>query len=184
MRAAERGNSDGVRPRVFVLTATYQLPFKAKSGWLNAIVSGWNMATLSTVRSGSPFSVAITANSTNGWYATRANVVGDPHVDEPTIEQWFNPKAFAVPAAYTFGNSGRNILYGPGLIKIDAALFKVFKLTERMKLEFRGDAFNLPNHANFGNPSANVSSPSTFGKVRSTLADTNRAIQFAAKLTF
>jgi hypothetical protein len=188
---ADRANSDGIRQRVFVLTATYALPFgrdghylRTSSRVLDAIVGGWNMATLTTVRSGSPFTPTITSNATGGWYATRANVVGDPHLDEPTLDQWFNPKAFAVPAAYTFGNAGRNILFGPGQVKIDAALYKTFRVTERFKLEFRGDAFNLPNHPNFSNPAANVSTASTFGRVRSTIAETNRAIQFAVKLMF
>lgn len=86
-----------------------------------------------------------------------------------------------MPGQFTFGNSGINILRGPGLVNWDAGLFKNFRLRERLRLQFRAEFFNATNTAHFGNPTVNIQSP-TAGKILS--AATPGQIQFAMKLIF
>lgn len=186
----DRGNSDGIRRHVVNIAGTYRLPFGAGRKLLNyrgvvdAIVGGWNLSTLTHLRSGTPFSVTMVPNLT-GWRTERADVVPGVAVypEEQTIQKWINIEAFARPQAYTFGNSPRNGYFGPPQFKIDVSLAKDFKFLERYTLQFRADAFNLPNHPSFSAPGAAVSTPSTFGRITSTSIE-NRAIQFAAKILF
>ena len=102
---------------------------------------------------------------------------------EPTLQRWFNPAAFKLPAQYTFGNAARNLLFGPGQWKLDVGLHKNFRLSEHGNLQFRAEAFNMPNHPSFGNPSASLSSPSTIGRISATSVD-QRAVQFAVRVSF
>jgi len=99
-----------------------------------------------------------------------------------TANQWFNTAAFAQPAPYTFGNTGRTILDGPGTIGCDIAEMKMFPITERQHLQFRAEAFNFINHPFFHYPSNNVSS-SNFGVITGTSGD-SREIQFVLKYIF
>ena len=106
---------------------------------------------------------------------------------EGNPNQWFNPNAFVLPAAGTYGNVGRGVLSGPGLADLDLSLFKNLALTERVRLQIRSEFFNVLNHANFSSPNAIVFSgtqiSSTTGLITST-ATTSRQIQFGMKLTF
>jgi hypothetical protein len=95
--------------------------------------------------------------------------------------EWFNTAAFALPANYTFGNEGRNNLTGPGQTNLDFSAFKDFLLSERMKIQFRAEFFNIANHARFGLPDNNVQD-SNFGVI--TSAGAPRDIQFALKFLF
>ena len=76
-------------------------------------------------------------------------VLGNP-------SQWFNPNAFILPAAGTYGNLGRGVFTGPGLADLDLSLFKTTAISERASLQFRAEFFNVLNHANFGTPNATV----------------------------
>jgi len=134
-----------------------------------------------TMGGGQPYSVTFTS-TTLGWTSNRADVVGDPSVANPSITQWFNPAAFAVPQPFKYGNSPRNMLFGPGFYSWDAAVFKNTAITEKLNLEFRAESFNLFNHANFGNPASNISVPSTVGRISS--AGDARTIQFGMRLAF
>ncbi len=185
--AADRGNSEGVRQLVFNTSATYPLPFGKTlfpvHGFLKGLIGGWNLSSIATFRSGLPFSVTFTPSQA-GWYATRADATGiSPNVDGANISKWFSATAFKLPAPFTFGNSARNVLFGPGMIKIDAGIVKDVVVRERYKLNIRFEAFNVPNHPSFGNPSASLSSPSTIGHIGATSVD-NRALQVAMKLSF
>jgi len=101
--------------------------------------------------------------------------------------QWFNPAAFLLPTAGTYGNLGRGVYSGPGLAEADASLFKNIEISERTHLQFRTEVFNVINHANFGTPNAIVYSGTTVsptaGLITST-ATTSRQIQFGLKLMF
>ena len=185
--AAERSNMEGVRQLVFNTSATYPLPIGTKilpvSGFMKNVIAGWNLSGIATFRSGSPFSVTYTP-ATAGWYSTRANATGiSPDIDNTSIARWYNPAAFAVPAPFTFGNASRNVLWGPGQIKLDMGLVKDIKFLERYTLNVRAEAFNLPNHPSFGNPSSSMNSLTTLGRIGATSIE-NRAIQFAMKLSF
>ena len=99
-----------------------------------------------------------------------------------TASKWFNPAAFAAPPAYTFGNIGRNSVYGPPLQTLDFALARAFGLTEKTSFQFRGEALNTLNKVNLGTPDRYVNTPQ-FGTV--TMAMTpGREIQLSARLSF
>jgi len=107
-------------------------------------------------------------------------VVGNP-------DQWFNPNAFILPAAGTYGNLGRGTYTGPGLAALDLSLVKNIDVTERMKLQLRSEFFNILNHTNLGTPNAIVFSRGAISPsagLISTTATTSRQIQFGLKLIF
>jgi hypothetical protein len=107
-------------------------------------------------------------------------VLGSPN-------QWFNPNAFALPAAGTWGTLGRGTFTGPGLADVDVSLFKNTAVAEGVTLQFRAEFFNLLNHANFGPPNATLFSAgaasASAGLITAT-ATTSRQIQFGLKLIF
>jgi hypothetical protein len=99
-----------------------------------------------------------------------------------TTAEWFNPAAFGTPAAYTFGNVGRNTVYGPGMQTMDLALVRSFELAEHLRMELRGEAFNALNRPNWGTPNRFVNTPQ-FGTI--TGASTpGREFQLSARLSF
>jgi hypothetical protein len=184
---ADRADLSGLSRHVFRLNYLYDLPFgKGRSllnygGPINYLIGGWQIAGIVSALSGTPFSV--TFNSTIlGSPSGRADLVGDPQQAEKTIARWFNPTAFAIPAPFTFGDSGRNILIGPGSLTFDFSVYKQFALGEKANLQFRSDFFNILNRANFGNPASNISVPATVGVISS--AASARVIQFGLRLTF
>ena len=114
----------------------------------------------------------------------RANYTGQPVFPSGThtASQWFNPAAFATPAAFTFGNVGRNSIYGPGRQTLDLALQREFSVTETIKFQLRVEAFNALNHTNLGTPNRFVNTPQ-FGTITEA-ATAPREIQFGARLSF
>ena len=98
------------------------------------------------------------------------------------MREYFNTAAFIQAAIGTFGNVGRNSLRGPAFFDVDASIFKNFVFTERFRLQFRAEAFNIQNRANFNNPNATVSAGVTFGTI--TAAADPRVMQFALKMFF
>lgn len=188
--SADRGNSDQIRRHIFSAAYSYELPFgrgkailNSASGLTNKIVGGWTVAGVTYLRTGQPFSVSFTS-STQGWRSGRADAVSDGALPrgERSIDRWFDASGYSVPAPFAFGNSARNLLFGPGDIVFDVSLMKDTSITESIKTQFRAEFFNLPNHANFGNPGANISNPASLGRI--TSAGDPRQIQFGLKLLF
>jgi hypothetical protein len=99
-----------------------------------------------------------------------------------TSAAWFNPAAFSTPAAFTFGDVGRNSVYGPGLQTLDFAIARDFSLTERAKFQFRGEFFNALNHTNLGTPDRFVNTPQ-FGTITESTTP-GREVQLSARLSF
>ena len=192
----ERGRSNfDVRHRLST-SFSYELPFGRGRRWVaddglaTTLLSGFQFNGIVTLQSGRPFTVALlseidnsnTGRSTLGFGANdRPNVAGDPAAVNRTPERWFNTSAFVFPAFGTFGNAGRNILDGPGYQNINASLLKNTRLSERINLQLRLEAFNLFNHPNFNLPDNFLGSP-TFGQILS--ARDPRHLQFGAKLLF
>ncbi|MEO7144209.1 MAG: carboxypeptidase regulatory-like domain-containing protein [Bryobacteraceae bacterium] len=151
----------------------------------DAIVGGWEVAGIATFQGGQPFTPGISGDPANvGFnYARRPDVVGDPS-GKGCPNQCFNPAAFAVPAAYTIGDAGRNIIFGPGLANWDFSFMKNFHFTESCYLQLRSEFFNTFNHTQFLNPGGagllidNANAGKTFS------ARDPRIIQFALKLYF
>ena len=184
----DRGNLDFIRRHWATGNYIYDLPFGKGRKWGNSVtsvadkmISGWRLAGLTTFGTGEPYSVNFTS-TTVGWPSSRANIAGDPNPANRSITQWFNPAAFAVPAPYTYGNSARNMLFGPGAFTWDSAVFKDFGITESVTLNFRAEFFNILNHPVFGLPASNISVPNTVGRI--TSASEARNIQFALRLVF
>jgi hypothetical protein len=177
--AADRGNGDSIRPHVAYVSATYDLPFFKT----NKILGGWQIAGIGQFRAGTPFSVTYNPNQA-GWFGGRANVVNSSlYPDNQNIDGWFNASAFAIPEPFTFGNAARNMLFGPGQRIIDVSVLKDFHFTETRFLQFRAEAFNMPNTPSFGNPGANLSVPASLGRIRGVTVPA-RAVQFGLKLVF
>jgi outer membrane receptor protein involved in Fe transport len=182
---AERARSNFDVPHGFVASYAWDLPFGK-----GALLGGWQTFGIWTFQSGRPFTVALpseldnsgTGRSSLGFGANdRPHLVGNPRLETRTPERWFNTRAFAMPAPGTFGNAGRNIVEGPGLQTINVSIVKNIPIRESVSLQFRAEAFNLFNHANFGLPDLFFGSP-TFGSVSSASAP--RHIQFGLKLLF
>jgi hypothetical protein len=171
--------------------AVYQLPvgkgrsFLNRGGALDAILGGWELASVFQFHTGLPFTPVMDDNRSGALSGDwRPNRIASGVLSNPTINEWFDPNAFAQPLPFTFGNSGRNILYGPGFADVDLALSKSFaipRLGERTRLQFRADAFDVANHPNFGKPNVTIGSAAA-GII--TSASTNRDVQLGARLTF
>ena len=188
----DRGNQDGIRRHWFVTNYAYDLPFgkgqrflSGSSGAANKLIAGWQLTGIVSVGAGQPHSVNFTATQL-GWLSSRANIVSGYDAAKPSnqsIDRWFAPEAFAIPAPFTFGNSARNPLFGPNLRALDAAIFKNTQITERIRASLRVEFFNLLNRANFGNPATNISAPANVGRISSTVTDP-RTVQFGLRLEF
>lgn len=182
-RRLDRGRSGSDIPHRAVFSGVYALPVLRNRGWVSKAFGDWRVGGLGSFEAGAPFTVFSAVNNTNAFPAggLRADVVGDPRSGTASLGRWFNTDAFAVPANFRFGNAGRSILRGPGVANVDLNLMKNFAMTERWKVEVRGEAYNAFNHANFGLPGASVAAPA-FGTIRS--ARSGRAVQLAARITF
>jgi hypothetical protein len=122
-------------------------------------------------------------NGTSGQWPNRIGRGGT--ISNPTPTHWFDFTQFTQPTAFTYGNSGRNILHADGLVNFDATLKKSFPLGESRGLELRLESFNVANHATFAAPNATIApTPSAAeGTVTSTLT-ANRIMQAAVKIFF
>jgi hypothetical protein len=112
----------------------------------------------------------------------RPNRVGSGRVDNPTIDRWWDSTAFAKQSAYTFGNSGRNVLTAPGVATANLVTSKNTRIGETMRLEFRAEFFNFTNTPNFSAPSTTDVTNPNFGKIFS--ASTPREMQFGVKFYY
>src|SRR5262249_34056745 len=171
--------------------ANYELPFgKNLKGATGQAFSGWQINGSAIWQTGLPFTVTDqqAVSGIIGGGAERPNQQrSDIRVSNPTVGvagQFLDPAAFGMPTAFTLGNAARNNGYGPNQSVVNMSLFKTFKLTEKVGLQFRTEAFNLPNHPVFGNPTTAFGN-ANFGKITSTAGVyTPRQIQFALKLLF
>jgi hypothetical protein len=192
--AANYGLSTLDQPNMINGLASYQLPFGTgrpflnSNGPLNQLLGGWKVGAYFQVHGGLPFTPVVgTSNLSNSlagtWFPNR---IGKGALAHPTINQWFDVAAFQIPAPYTFGDSGRNILRGPDWRSVDTNLGKSFPLTskwfgEGKSIEARVDVFDLFNHPNFGQPNASIG---TSGAGIISSANTNRNIQLTARFRF
>ena len=184
----EKGLACDVRHR-FALSAVYNLPAWGKEGVAHKLSKGWSLSVIYQAQSGFPFTISVFGDTANagtllGENPIRANYTGAP-VFGPgtrTADRWFNTAAFTTPAAFTFGNAGRNTVYGPGRQTLDLALQREFAMTETIKLQVRAEAFNALNHSNLGTPNRFVNTPQ-FGTITEA-ATPGREIQLGVRLSF
>ena len=202
---SDYGNSDGVRRHWFIANYVYQLPFGRGRRWLSgahgvedAVLGGWMVSGITTYATGSPFSVSFSQAGTGivGWWGGRADrVLGVPLYAKQSGHdiingvQWFNPDAFAPPQPWTWGNSGRNMLWGPGYNNWDISAQKSFAVTERLQLKFRADMLDAFNHMNLSNPNASVADTRDGGTANPNAGQVfggsgNRLVQFGLTLQY
>jgi hypothetical protein len=192
--AAEHGPSLYDARHRFVFSGSYELPFARRTpAFTRAVFGGWQLNGIGTFSSGTPFTVYDSANVSlqgsspeiTGFYSSRPDLIADPNAGSHTASRWVSRSAFRRldPAAEAgrFGNEGRNVVRGPGIANLDLSLLKSVNLAERVRLQFRFEAFNVMNHANFGLPDNDLASPN-FGQVLT--AGSPRLLQFGAKLLF
>ena len=175
-----------------VVTGLFELPFgKGKrfhiaNKVVNKFIAGWQLNTVSTFQTGVPLRVT----GANNNLADRPNSTGQSAaLQDASLLRWLNPQAFINPPTYTYGNVGRTLpdVRAPGVINIDASVMKDFKPRERLKLQFRAEAFNMPNHVNYGFPNTSFSASrdgsngnTNFGRILSSRSPRNG--QFGLKL--
>jgi hypothetical protein len=185
-----RGPSRFDQTHRFVQSWLYEIPVGRGRSALSQvpipvdwIVGGWNFGGIYTWGTGFPFTPTISLDqANNGLGGQRPDIVGDWRVENPRRELWYNPMAFALPAQYSFGNAGRNILRGPNFSNLDFSIMKRFQVTESHRVTFRAELFNAFNTANFGLPSGAIGTTSA-GQIFGTV-NPNRQIQLALRYEF
>jgi hypothetical protein len=189
-RQCERARSSHDVNQRFVTSFLYDLPIgtghaiKPSNAFINGIIGGWQVGSIFTWQTGFPVTVTQGGDPSNtGAFFDRPSATGvDPNNVEQTASLWFNKAAFRPAADGTHGNVGRNTISSPGVFGWDFSLLKDFNFNEQHKIQFRFEAFNFPNHPNFGNPDTNIISP-TFGVITGTRTNM-RNLQFALKYVF
>jgi len=175
---------------VFNTGYSYELPGANMQSPLRYLVGGWQTTGIWTLETGRPFNITLPFDNANvgarGNFQ-RPNVVGDPFPNgwNKTYGPgglYFNPAAFASPPPFQFGNLGRNALRGPGFRNFDIGMFKNFNFTERLRLQYRAEFFNLFNNTNFNNPGGSFGT-ANFGRITGT-ANQQRSIQMGLKLYY
>lgn len=174
-------------PHNLVVSAAYELPIgrgkrlSTDNKVIDYIIGGWQINGLVQLRNSNPYTITIPgdlANVGNPNTYMRPNVVGDTHLENPTIAKWFNTAAFALPAPYTYGNAGRNILRPDWLRRLDASLFRSFPINERMRFELRWETYGTTNTPIYNTPVSNFSA-FNFGQVTGSSGE--RSMQIGAK---
>ena len=146
-------------PHHVVLTVLYEVPAFTGRPVVDAVLGDWRVGVLQTLQSGPPFTVITAANTTNAFpgraaAARTSSAIRDlPSGSSGRLSRWFNTAAFANPAPFTFGNSPRSVLRGPGIVTTDLTLEKTHRpWRQRARFDVRVEAYNLFNRANFNIP--------------------------------
>jgi hypothetical protein len=178
---------------VMSVSALYELPFgRGKkfgsdvSKWMDYVIGGWQLNAIYALQGGTPFSITVSGNPSS----TRADRVGKISVHPGNINNYVDAGAFAKPAKNAAGNyiapgtAGRDIVRGPGFSNMDFALFKNFPITERIKGQFRIQAYNLTNTPHFANPADTNLSDGHIGLINNVLTNSWRQIELGLRITF
>ncbi|MEO8735649.1 MAG: carboxypeptidase regulatory-like domain-containing protein [Edaphobacter sp.] len=195
--ASYYGNSDFDLRHSLVLSQTYDLPFGRGKKYFNSgelvdlLAGGWQFNSIDTFQTGGPFTPTMATSQLNsGTGVQYPNRIGSGKIANSGPHAWFNTADFVSPGLYTFGNSGRNILYGPGTKQVDFSIFKSihFNRDSTRYLQLRAEAFNILNTPQFNNPNAQIGNTQA-GIISSAgqpvlFQRTSREIQLAGKLYF
>jgi len=174
--SAEYGRSDFDIRHNFSATGVYRAQSR------HYLLRDWQTSGNVLAYSGQPFTLKVSGTQDLG-QATRPNRLCSGIPANRSINQWFDPLCFAVPASGTFGTSGRNILSAPGSVVVNLAVGRVFSVGEAGNFEFRLEGFNALNHPNFGSPSATIGSSTTAGVISSTTGN-QRLVQISGRYSF
>jgi hypothetical protein len=175
---------------VFGFSYVYELPFgRGKkfggdvSRTADLLIGGWSLEGLTRLETGPPLMIFTGQDIANtGRKTQRLNLVGDPNQGPKTPDEWFRTSAFAIPAPFTFGNASPYITNADGIINMDIAVQKVFKVNERHGFELRGEFFNFPNTVSFGDPVGDRNN-ANFGRITSQRVS-SRQIQLGLRYRF
>lgn len=178
-----------VRHRL-VASWLYELPFgegraMLTHGVASQILGGWELDGIGTFSTGRPFSVFLSNGVTNG-APSWPDRIASGDLSNQSRARWYDATAFAAPNTPRYGNAGRSILYSPNSTNFDVSLVKTFSFGERIKTQFRADAFNVFNHPQFGFPNQNINTgnpAATDTSITNTITD-NRDLQLSLRLTF
>lgn len=186
--------NDYDRTHTFVQSYLWELPFGEGRRWMSSAnrgvtmaLGGWQVAGILTLMTGIPMDITYTA----------ANLLAPGNMQSPDQvapvqilhginngNPWFSTSSFVAPTGLNFGTVGRNSVSGPGFFSMDCSLFKTFRVTERVHVELRGEAFNVSNTPQFSNPNSTLGN-SSFGFVTGIVGGTSgRNLQLGAKLMF
>ena len=193
----DRARSDWDINHRFIFSGTFELPFgRGKplgadtKGFAGKLMEGWMVNPIITQQTGLPFTPSLVASVANTGTFSRPDRIRSGKLDTRTADRWFDPAAFATPALYTFGNSGRNILTGPGTHQVDLSFQKTttFSSDGNLALQFRAEFFNLFNTPQLNNPDAGIGSPNV-GRILAAgdpanFTRTSRQIQLGLKFYF
>jgi hypothetical protein len=190
---SERGLANFDQRHRFTLSNTWDLPWRgASSNRFNRVLGGWQLSTILTLAAGQPFIILDGTDPNLDGILDRPDLVGKPNLppSERTLDRYWNTAAFVrIPAGTNrYGNAGRNVVIGPGLANLDAALGKSISITESIAAQFRWEVFKITNHPNFANPSGgsptnDVSSP-LFGQIQATIPNNERIMQISLRIQF
>lgn len=187
----------------FTANGSWELPFaRGRTGLLGAVLGGWQLNGIATLKSGTPFTVELGFNRSGNLNTTGFSRHERPDLkpgcsENPVLggpDRYFDVGCFQLPAINTRGNLPRNSVIGPGLVSVDASLVKSFQMGAARTLQLRLEVFNLPNRANFAIPSGRIAFTSVaadgtpnvapnWGRITSTVT-TSRQLQLGAKLSF
>jgi hypothetical protein len=176
--------------QVIAINHVYQLPFgphraHVTSGVWSAILGNWDINGIWSAHTGPRFTAILGTNVSNssGGGNQRPNRIANGSLPDgqQTVDHWFDTTAFVAPALYSFGNSGTGILVGPGYFNVDLGIVRQFRITERVGLHFRAEAFNAFNRTNFNAPNASIGTAQA-GIINGALPA--RIIQLAVKVVF
>ncbi|MCI0626751.1 MAG: TonB-dependent receptor [Acidobacteria bacterium] len=181
-------------PHFLSISSVYELPFGKGKARLNsgigaAILGGWQTNVIAQLRSGQPYNLAVVGDVANigneiaGRNYARPNIIGDPQIETPTPQRWFNPAAFQIPS-FSYGNFGRNVLRSDGVANVDFSLFKNIPFGETVKLQLRAEAFNIFNIMSFGVPNGLLNQPTTARVTSLAQGISPRQLQFGLKIEF
>ncbi len=183
--AGEKALSSYDHRHRLVANGSYELPFLRNATGLRGVLGrGWQVGGILTIQSGGPFTVNLGTDRANVGNATsqRPNVSGDPNLDSGrTADRWFDTSVFSLPALYTFGNSPRNSVIGPGSAQFDAVVQKNQRLSSAVRIEIRWEMFNVLNRTNFDLPNRIAFTPN-FGRIFS--AQPPRQMQLGVRVLF
>jgi hypothetical protein len=190
-RHGDYGNCNWDKRQIFNLSMVANMP-SFRSNWMNWAFSHWQLAPIFTASTGDHETVSNGTTDPLLGSTLRPNVIGDPNnvvgdryvtnqTGEITGIRWFNTSAFQAAPSGNYGDAGTGTIVGPGSWDLDMALSRFFPITERQQIEFRAEAFNVMNHAQFGDPDTSLSDP-TAGQVRTAAAP--RIMQLALKYIF
>jgi hypothetical protein len=188
-REVQKGPSENNVPVRFTFGGAWQLPFGAGhallgQGWSGKVVGGWELSAIYSAQSGLPFTTNLSFDNANAGTTSYPNRVCDGRLSNLGLARWFDTSCFVAPASFVFGNEGRNVLIGPGRNNLDFGLHRSFRipLREAMRLDVRGEAFNLFNHPQFGLPGSTIGNPGV-GTITGASVP-NRIMQLGLRLAF